>query len=81
VDYSLKEGQKISISIGGMSKPTVPKEENADFSKFFIPPPPSTTQAVQASAWGDDKKQEPTWDDFGDFSSNVDKKSGWTSFE
>jgi hypothetical protein len=82
VDYSLKEGQKISISLGGISKSSaVPKEENADFSNFFIPPPPSSSQVGGVSAWGDASNKEASWDDFGDFSSNVDKKSGWTSFE
>ncbi|KAJ3308816.1 hypothetical protein HDV04_000768 [Boothiomyces sp. JEL0838] len=53
VDYSLKEGQKIEINLSGFKREK--KDEEGDFSKFAIAPPPSAKK----------------WDDFGDFKSDT----------
>jgi hypothetical protein len=55
VDYSLKQGEKITISLSGMTKKSVPTEQEEIFA---LPPPPS-------------QKKEPSWDDFSDFSSTT----------
>ncbi|KAJ3320579.1 Vacuolar protein-sorting-associated protein 27 [Boothiomyces sp. JEL0866] len=53
IDYSLKEGQKIEINLSGFKKEK--KDEEGDFSKFVIAPPPAAKK----------------WDDFGEFKSDT----------
>jgi hypothetical protein len=90
IDYSLKEGQSITISIAGISERkniVETNEEAVDFSKFAIAPPPSfnLTPKIEKK---EIKKKPVQWDDFGDFNDAVadtpfsdSKSNDWTKFD
>ncbi|KAJ3269700.1 Vacuolar protein-sorting-associated protein 27 [Terramyces sp. JEL0728] len=59
IDYSLKEGQKIEISLNGFNKEK--KDKVGDFSKFVIAPPPSNQKWDD---FGDFKSDTDGWTSF-----------------
>ena len=89
LDFSLKEGEKIQINIGGVSKKNKQKPlDNQDMAFALLPPPPPPGMQAFASSTATGSNAQTGWDDFGDFASANNSnaanasagRSNWTTF-